>query len=135
MEEFYEATKEGVFIVAFSGDREPFEYEENGSYYGVYVDIANELAFRLGMRVEFKKKRDGYELIYANVLLGKYDVAFGFHAGEYKAGLFRSPVYYGNEVAIFREDAFESSAKVMAAWKEMEEDGTIDRILRMYGLS
>jgi len=131
MEEFYYASAEKTITVALEEDFAPYSFEVDGVYYGIHVDIANELARRLGWVVQFEPA--SFEELIDGVDSGKFDMAFGLEVTPEREELvsFTDP-YYDGMAAIFNADSFEEFSNVKHRMAEMIADGTIDAIIEYY---
>lgn len=131
MEEFYYASAEKTITVALEKDFAPYSFEVDSVYYGIHVDIANELASRLGWVVQFVPA--SFEELIDGVDSGKFDMAFGLEVTQEREKLvsFTDP-YYDGMAAIFNADSFEEFSNVKHTMAEMIADGTIDAIIEYY---
>ena len=114
----------------------PYEYESNGEYKGVNVDLAKEFARRNNMNVVFvvtsaSRMLDG-------VRNGTFDMALGMYkTPENEAGVTFTDLYHlsdlGEEYAVFHGTGVEALYRARK-FNDMIYDGTVDQILSSYGL-
>jgi len=100
----------GVLRVAISADYPPFTYvDEAGNYVGYSIDVDQELAKRLGVKLELTDVP--FDTIFTGLAEGKYDVADGAHIWTEE----REPVmdfpkpYFVDQYALLVADNFDES--------------------------
>lgn len=131
MQEFYYDSAEKTITVALEEDFAPYSFVVDGVFCGIHVDIANELANRLGWVVEFVPAP--FEELIDGVKSGKYDMAFGLEITPEREELvsFTDP-YYDGMAAIFNSDSFEEFSNIKQTMKAMVSDGTVNTIVEYY---
>lgn len=131
MEEFYYDSADKTITVALEEDFAPFSFVVDGVFYGVHVDIANELAKRLGWVVQFVSVP--FDEMVLGVNSGEYDMAFGLEiTPEREESVSFTDPYYDGMAAIFNTDSLEEFSNIRQAMKVMLSDGTIDTIVEYY---
>jgi len=120
-----------TIIVAVEDDFAPFSYKKNGNYYGIHIDMANEMANRLGCNVEFVSAN--FDELVDGVNNGKFKLAFGIEetSDRTEKVMFTEP-YYDKMSAIFRGETFSEYTNITVTLKNMIEDGTLESIFSKY---
>lgn len=98
---------QGVIKVGTTGDYKPMSYynEETKQYEGIEIDLANDLAKSLGVKVEFVKT--SWPTLLQDTLDGKFDVAM--------SGITRT---YSREQKVFMSDGYITFGKTAILRKE-----------------
>ena len=133
---FAGGNKDTSNVVSFagSGGYPPFNFiTENGTVEGFDVDVAAEIAKRLGKKLEYKTT--AWDGIIEGLRAGRYDGILGsmaITAEREKIVLFSSPYYYSGPQLIVRKDSgihsvadLNSESKIgVATGTTFEKDGT-----------
>jgi hypothetical protein len=124
--------------VAIEASFQPYSWVENGQYYGIHVDLANELAKRNETTAKFVIAE--FEDLIIGVKNGTYDLAFGLEATEDRKKIvhFTNP-YYDGMCAIYHtkeeKSTFSEYITYHVILERIVEDGTLDIILAKYNLN
>ena len=122
-------------VVALEPDFRPYSWEENGTFYGLHVDIAIEIAARNGFSVEFvSAERDD---LFVGIANGTYNLVLGVEPTVQRQELYDfTDIYYDGMAAMFNVHEFDLSfsewSNFKFAIKEMIDDGTMAKILEKY---
>lgn len=132
-----------ALTVALEPDFYPYSWESNGKFYGLHVDIANELAKRNGFTVEFVSA-DWYDL-FIGIENGTYNLVMGMEATEDRKESYAGTSvsftheYYDGMTAMINVEEFDLSysekMKLENTILNMVNDGTIASYLTKYNLS
>lgn len=131
LEDFYYETAEKVFVVAIEDDFAPYSDIENDVCYGAHIDLAKELAHRLGWAIKFLPTT--WEGIFEAVENDECELALGIENTPERAFYFSDP-YWDGMCAIINSDTFNEACAISFKIEEMIEDGTVASIFNHYGL-
>ena len=120
-----------TIIVAVETNYEPFSYVIGDRCYGIHVEMALEMASRIGGTPIFIAA-DFSELV-SGVEEGRFDMASGIEKTPYRAEVvsFTEP-YYDYMCIIFRGDTFSEYTAITYTLQGMMDDGTVDKIISAY---
>jgi len=98
----------GVIRIGTTGDYGPFSYvnkQNDGVFYGLDIDLANDLAISMNVRVEFVKTT--WSTLMDDLLAGKFDVGMSgisINAAREEMAMFSIPLMTDGKVAIARDE-------------------------------
>jgi len=98
----------GVIRIGTTGDYGPFSYvnkQNDGVFYGLDIDLANDLAKSMNVRVEFVKTT--WSTLMDDLLTGKFDVGMSgisINAAREEMAMFSIPLMPDGKAAIARDE-------------------------------
>jgi polar amino acid transport system substrate-binding protein len=98
--------KSGTIVIASEGKFAPFNFVENGKLTGFEIDIANAVAARMGLKVDWKSM--GFDGLLVGLQQDRWDMVIASHGiteERAKAVTFASPHYCTGGVIISRDGA------------------------------
>ena len=132
------SSEESIMVVAIEADFAPYSWSEGGDYYGLHVDLAEEIARRTGKSISFELV-DFQDLV-SGVDSGAYDMAFGVERTSEREELVTfTDEYYDGMCAIYHtkgnEPSFSEWSEYNKTLQDIKADGTLNTILSKYNLS
>jgi len=143
LSEVRKAESKGVLVVAVEPSFYPYSEEKNGQYFGLHVDIAEELAARNGYVAEFVSA--SWEDLFTGIENGSYNLVFGVEPTPERQEIYANTpvgftdIYYDGMSAMYNvknlELSFGEWSQFTHTIEDMIEDGTIDAMLKYYNLT
>ena len=102
--------KSGTIVVASEGKFAPFNFVDNGKLTGFEIDVANAVAARLGLKVEWKTM--GFDGLLVGLQQDRWDMVIASHGvteERAKAVTFASPHYCTGGVIISKDGAIRTA--------------------------
>ncbi|GER65866.1 amino acid ABC transporter substrate-binding protein [Weizmannia acidilactici] len=97
--------KKGVLLIGTEGTYPPFSYHENGKLTGYDIDVAKEVAKRLGLKAEFKETQ--WDAMFAGLNSKRFDMIanqVGIRPDREKKYDFSTPYTVSKAVVIVRKN-------------------------------
>ena len=128
----------GILIVAVEPDFYPYSVEKNGEFFGLHIDIAEEIAARNGYVAEYVAADWGK--LFTGIDDGSYNLALGIEPTSERQQFYDfTDIYYDGMAAIFNvknlDMTFEEWSQFKFTIRDMVNDGTIAAMLKYYNLS
>ena len=136
------AESKGVLVVAVEPSFYPYSEERNGEYFGLHVDMAEEIAARNGYVAEFVSA--DWDELFIGIKDGSYNLVLGIEPTPERQEAYANTsvnftdVYFDGMAAMYNvknlELSFGEWTKFKFTIQDMLEDGTIAAMLRYYNL-
>ena len=121
-----EIVERGTILIGTTGDYRPLSFcEEDGTYWGFGIEVAKEIARRMGVGVEFKKT--SWPTLTADVLAEpqRFDLAIG--------GITITDTH--SEIGVLMRKGQEDLLELVnATIRQMKSDGSLRKLHEKYGL-
>ena len=108
---FDDVKKDGKIIVATEGQFAPFNYFQGAKLTGFEVDIAEAIAAKMGLKIEWKAL--SFDALLAGLRQDRWDMVIASHGiteERAKAVTFTEPHYCSGGVIISKSDAIKTAA-------------------------
>ena len=133
---FEEIKKDGRIIIATEGQFAPFNFFQGSKLTGFEIDIAEGLAAKMGVKVEWKAI--GFDALLAGLNQNRWDMVIASHGiteERAKAVTFAEPHYCGGGVIVSKDPAIRS-AKDLAGKVVSVQTGTtyLDNVRKVAGV-
>ena len=137
LSEVRKAESKGVLVVAVEPHLYPYSEEKDGKFSGLYIDIAEEIAFRNGYVVEFVSAN--WDDLFTGINDGSFNLVFGIEPTPEREQFYNfTDIYFDGMAAMYNVKNLEMSFGEWSQFKhtiqDMIEDGTIAAILKYYKL-
>ena len=143
LNEVRKAESKGVLVVAVEPSFYPYSEERNGEFFGLHIDMAEEIAARNGFVAEFVSA--DWEDLFLGIENGTYNLILGIEPTPERQSVYaNTPVnftepYFDGMSVVYNlknlELSFLERTHFSRTIQNMLEDGTIAAMLRAYGLS
>jgi polar amino acid transport system substrate-binding protein len=133
---FDEIKKDGKIVIATEGQFAPFNYFQGSKLTGFEVEVAEALAAKMGLRVEWKAL--GFDALLAGLRQDRWDMVIASHGitdERAKAVTFTEPHYCSGGVIIAKDTAIKS-AKDLAGKLVSVQTGTtyLENVRKLSGV-
>ncbi|MBQ6653479.1 MAG: transporter substrate-binding domain-containing protein [Prevotella sp.] len=125
----------GKLLVGTTGDYRPLSYREaNGNYWGFGIEMAEKIAKRIGVGIEFVQT--SWPTLTADVMITEITEAPWYVQNDPRlaAPLLSAPFTHGEIGVLMRKGQDDLLALVNAVIAQMKADGTLRKLHEKYGL-
>ena len=133
---FDDVKKDGKIIVATEGQFAPFNYFQGAKLTGFEVDIAEAIAAKMGLKIEWKAL--SFDALLAGLRQDRWDMVIASHGiteERAKAVTFTEPHYCSGGVIISKSDAIKTAADLTGKTVAVQTGTTyLDNVKKLAGV-
>ena len=133
---FDEIKKDGKILVATEGQFAPFNYFQGAKLTGFEIDVAEAMAAKMGVTIEWKAL--GFDALLAGLRQDRWDMVIASHGiteERAKAVTFTAPHYCSGGVIISKSDAIKTAADLNGKTVAVQTGTTyLDNVKKLAGV-